>query len=90
MGEGSKGLSSRSEGVALYLYFCTYSATWTRAALLRASLPSVACPWAMDKPAYVGFGMAFSHPPPRRTLPDSNKYVQKIAKALGNTIASRG
>ena len=44
----------------------------------------------MDKPAYVGFGMAFSHPPPRRTLPDSNKYVQKIAKALGNTIASRG
>ena len=44
----------------------------------------------MDKPAYVGFGMAFSHPPPRRTLPDSNKYVQKIAKALGNAIASRG
>ena len=33
-----------------------------RAPLPRASLPTVACPWAMDKPAFVGLGMAFSHP----------------------------
>ena len=42
MGDGSKGTYPLSEGVALYLDFCTYSAWIARAALHRVSLPSVA------------------------------------------------
>ena len=38
----------------------------------RGVAPYGRLPRATGKPAFVGFGMAFSHPPVRRTLPDSN------------------
>ncbi|MCI6104405.1 MAG: hypothetical protein MR693_04860, partial [Bacteroidales bacterium] len=43
----------------------------------RGVAPYGRLPRATGKPAFVGFGMAFSHPPVRRTLPDSNKRKKK-------------
>ena len=40
----------------------------------RGAAHFVRLPRATSKPAFVGFGMAFSHPPVRRTLPDSNSF----------------
>ena len=68
-------------------------------ALPRAPLPLVPCPWAMAKPAFVGFGMAFSHPHLRSENDEISSLARRynihstsvgITKAMGKDYAESG
>ena len=50
------------------------------AALPKASLPSVALPWAMNSPSFGGRGMAFSHPAPQTSLQSSLDSMYQLHK----------